>query len=73
MQRNDLYYSPNIIRVIKSGRMTWKEHVSHIGERCVQGFGGALRERGHFGKLRRRWGRNIKWKSGSRMLGDSIY
>jgi hypothetical protein len=30
---NDLYYSPNIIRVIKSRRMRWAEHVARIGER----------------------------------------
>jgi len=27
-----LYYSPNIIRVIKSGRTRWAGHVAHIGE-----------------------------------------
>jgi hypothetical protein len=29
---NDLYSSPNIIRVIKSRRMWWAGHVSRIGE-----------------------------------------
>jgi hypothetical protein len=29
---NDLYYSPNIIRVIKSGRMRWEAHVARMGE-----------------------------------------
>jgi len=28
---NDLYSSPNIIRVIKSRRMKWAEHVARIG------------------------------------------
>ena len=39
---NDLYFSPNIVRVIKSRRMRWAGHVARIweGERCVQGFGG---------------------------------
>ena len=29
---NDLYSSPNIVRVIKSRRMRWAGHVAHIGE-----------------------------------------
>jgi hypothetical protein len=30
---NDLYSSPNIIRVINSRRMRWAGHVAHMGER----------------------------------------
>jgi len=30
---NDLYCSPNIIRVIKSRRMRWAGHVAYMGER----------------------------------------
>ena len=39
---NDLYFSPNIFRVIKSRRMLWAGHVVRNGgeERRVQGFGG---------------------------------
>jgi hypothetical protein len=29
---NNLYTSPNIIRVIKSGRMTWARHVARMGQ-----------------------------------------
>jgi len=29
---NDVYGSPNIVRVIKSRRMRWAEHVARIGE-----------------------------------------
>jgi len=29
---NDLYSSPNIMRVIKSRRMRWAGHVAHMGE-----------------------------------------
>ena len=29
---NDLYSSPNIVRVIKSGRMRWVGHVARMGE-----------------------------------------
>jgi hypothetical protein len=46
---NDLYSSPNIIRVIKSRRMEWAGHVVHMGESEVYtGFWwGNQRERGH--------------------------
>jgi hypothetical protein len=39
---NDLYSSPNIIRVIKSRRIRWKGHTARMGKRvrCIQGFGG---------------------------------
>ena len=40
---NDLYCSPNIVRVIKSRRMRWAGHVVRKGERIdeyVQSFGG---------------------------------
>jgi len=29
---NDLYFSPNIVRVIKSIRMRWAGQVAHMGE-----------------------------------------
>jgi hypothetical protein len=39
---NDMYFSPNIVQVIKSRRMRWAGHVVCMGEikRCIQGFGG---------------------------------
>ena len=39
---NDLYASPNIVRVVKSRRMRWAGHVAAYGgvERRIQGFGG---------------------------------
>ena len=30
---NDLHFSPNIVRLIKSRRMRWAEHVARMGER----------------------------------------
>ena len=30
---NDLYSSPNIVRVIKSRRMRWAGHVARMGDR----------------------------------------
>ena len=32
---NNLYSSPNIVRVIKSRRMRWAGHVAHMGEERV--------------------------------------
>jgi len=32
---NDLYSSPNIVRVIKSRRMRWAGHVAHMGREVV--------------------------------------
>jgi len=47
---NDLYYSHNIVWVIKSRRVRWAGQVACMGERCIQGFGGEnLRERDHLG------------------------
>ena len=42
---NDLYSSPNIVRVIKSRRLNWAGHVERMGEekRRIQGFGGENR------------------------------
>ena len=37
---NDLYSSPNIVRVIKSRRMGGAGHVARMGERRIQCFGG---------------------------------
>jgi len=38
---NDLYASPNIVRVIKWRRTKWAGHVARMGrERRIQGFGG---------------------------------
>ena len=38
---NDLYSSPNIVRVIKSKRMRWAGHVARMGEeRGCKGLGG---------------------------------
>ena len=37
---NDLYCSPNIIRVIKSRIMGWAGHIDRMRERLIQGFGG---------------------------------
>jgi hypothetical protein len=59
---NDLYSSPNIVRVIKSRRMRWVGHVAHMGE----GRGidrvlvGKSEGKGRMGRPRHRWEDNIK-------------
>jgi len=59
---NDLYCSPNIVRVIKSRRMRWAGHVALMAER--RGVHRVLvrkREgRRPLGRPRRRWQDNIK-------------
>jgi hypothetical protein len=48
---NDLYCSPNIIRVIESRRMRWAGHVARRGRKEVYTglWRGNLRERDHLG------------------------
>jgi len=55
---NDLYCSPNIVRVIKSGKMRWAGHVTCMGEgrgvyRVLVGKPEGKRP---MGRPRRRWG-----------------
>jgi hypothetical protein len=38
----DLYYSANIIWVIKSRRIIWAGNVLRMRERYIQGFGGEI-------------------------------
>ena len=58
---NDLYCSPNIVRVIKSRRMRWAGHVARMGEeRVVYRFlVGKPEGRRPLGRPRCRWVDNI--------------
>ena len=59
---NNLYFSPNIVRVIKSRRMRWAGHVARIGD--GRGVYRVLVRKPEgkrpLGRLRRRWEDNIK-------------
>ena len=50
---NDLYCSPNFVRVIKSRRMRWAGHVARMGEErgCIGSWWGNRREGDHCGDL----------------------
>jgi hypothetical protein len=59
---NDLYSSPNIIRVIKSRRMWWAGHVARMGEGkgAYRILVGRPKRRRPLGRPRCRWEDNIK-------------
>jgi len=58
---NDLYFSPNIIRVVKSG-MRWVGNVARVWERIVacRVLVGIRDSRRPLGRPRRRWKDNIQ-------------
>jgi hypothetical protein len=59
---NDLYSSPNIVRVIKSRRMRWAGHVAHMGEEkgVYRVLLGKPEGRKQLGRPRRRRVNNIR-------------
>ena len=59
---NDLYSSPNIVRVIKSRRMRWAGHVARMGEerRVCRVLVGKTEGKRPLGRPRRRWVDNIR-------------
>ena len=59
---NDLYCSPNIVRVIKWRRMRWAGHVAHMGEErgVYRVLLGKPEGRRQLERPRRRWVDNIR-------------
>ena len=59
---NDLYSSPNIVRVIKSRRMRWAGHVARMGEErgAYRVLVGKTEGKRPLGRPRRRWVDNIR-------------
>jgi len=59
---NDLYFSSNIVRVIKSRRIRWAGHVARMGERrgIYRVLVGKPEGKWPFGRPRLRWEGNIK-------------
>ena len=59
---NDLYCSPNIVRVIKWRRMRWAGHVACMGEErgAYRVLVGKLEGKRPLGRPRRRWVGNIR-------------
>ena len=59
---NDLYCSPNTVRVIKSRRMRWAGHVARIGEErgVYRVLVGKPEGKRPLGRPRRRWVDNIR-------------
>ena len=59
---NDLHSSPNIVRMIKSRRMRWAEHVARMGEGkgVYRIFIGKPEGNTPLGRPRHRWEGNIR-------------
>jgi hypothetical protein len=59
---NNLYSSPNIVRVVKSRRMRWAEHAARMGEGrgVYRVLVGKPEGRRPLGRPRRRWEDNIR-------------
>jgi hypothetical protein len=59
---HNLYFSPSIIRIIKSRRMRWTGHVARMGEKrnAYRILVGKPQRKRPLGRPRRRWDDNIK-------------
>jgi hypothetical protein len=61
-ERHNLYCSPSIIRIIKSTRKRWAEHVAQMGEKrnAYRILVGKPEGKRPLGRPRRRWKDNIR-------------
>jgi hypothetical protein len=68
----DLYSSPSVIRMIKSGRMRWAGHVTRMGEKrdACRLLAGKPEGKRSQGRSRRRWVDNIRIDLGEVGWGD---
>jgi hypothetical protein len=68
----DLYFSPSIIRIIKSRRMRWPGHVARTGEKrnAYRLLVGKPEGKRPLGRPRRRWVDNIRIDLGEAGWGD---
>jgi hypothetical protein len=57
---HSLYSSPNIVRVIKSRKMRWEEHVARMGRSVYGVLVGRPEGKSLVGRSRCRWEDNIK-------------
>jgi hypothetical protein len=69
---HDLYSSPSIIRIIKSRRMRWEDHVARMGEKrnAYRLLVGNPEGKRPLGRPRRRWVGNIRMDLGEVGWGD---
>jgi hypothetical protein len=69
---HDLYYSPSIIRIIKSRKMRWAGHVVRMGEKrnSYRLLVGKPEGKRPLGRPRRRWVDNIGMDLGEVGWGD---
>jgi hypothetical protein len=60
---HSLYYSPNIVRVIKSRRMRWAGHVARMeeGRSVYRVLVGRPERKRPLGRPRHRWGITLRW------------
>jgi hypothetical protein len=68
----DLYSSPSIIRIIKSRRMRWEDHVARMVEKrsAYRLLVGTPEGKRPLGRPRRRWVDNIRKDLGEVEWGD---